>query len=45
MKVTERLIARHALTNPVGDRLLNAKATQPEEAQSVAASFRDIRLT
>jgi len=42
MKVTERLIARHALTNAVGDRLLNAKATQREEAQGVAASFRDI---
>jgi len=27
MKVTERLIARHALTNTVFDRLLNAKAT------------------
>jgi len=30
MKVTERLIARHALTNTVGDtdRRLNAKATR-----------------
>jgi len=45
MKVTERLIARHALTNVVGDRLLNAKATRREEAQAVAASVRDIRLT
>jgi len=45
MKVTERLTARHALTNTVGDRLLNAKATRREEAQAVAASLRDIRLT
>jgi len=28
MKVTERLIAWHALTNTVFDRLLNAKATR-----------------
>ena len=45
MKVTERLIARHELTNTVFDRLLNTKATRREEAQAVAASLRDFRLT
>jgi len=45
MKVTHRLIARHALTNTVGDRLLNAIATRREEAQAIAASVRDIYLT
>jgi len=45
LKVTERLIARHALANTVGDRLLNAKPIRREEAQAVAASLRDIRLT
>jgi len=45
MKVTERLNARHALTNTVFDRLLNAKATRQEEAQAVAASLRDFRQT
>jgi len=45
MKVTERLIARHALTNTVLDRLLNAKTTRREEAQAVAASLRDLPLT
>jgi len=39
MKVTEKLIARHALTNTVLDRLLKPKATRREEAQAVAASF------
>jgi len=45
MEVTERLITRHALTNTVGDRLLNAKAIRRDESQAVAASLRDIRLT
>ena len=46
MKVTERLIARHALTNTVGDRLFLfiPKTTRRKEAQAVAASLRDIRL-
>jgi len=44
-KVTERLITRHALTNTVFDRLLNAKATRREDAQAGAASLRDFRLT
>jgi len=39
MKVTERLTGRYVLTNTVGDKLLNAKATRREEAQAVAASF------
>jgi len=41
----QRLIARHALTNTVGHRLLNATATRREEAEAVAASLRDFRLT
>jgi len=45
MKVTQRLIARHALTNTVFDRLLNAKVTRRDEAQAVPASLRDLRLT
>jgi len=45
MKVIERFIARHALTNTIGERLLNAEAARREEAQAVAASLRDIRLT
>jgi len=32
MKITEKLIAWHVLTNTVSDRLLNAKATWREEA-------------
>jgi len=34
-----------ALTNTVGNRLLNAKATRREDAQADAASLRDFRLT
>jgi len=45
MKVTERLIAWHALTNTVFDRLLNAKATRWEETQAVATSLCDFSLT
>jgi len=45
MKLTERLIAQHVLTNTVFDRLHNAKATRREEAQAVAASLRDLPLT
>jgi len=45
MKVTERLITRHALTGTVNDRLLNVKVTRREEARAVAASLRDFRLT
>jgi len=44
MKVTERLTARHALTNTVCDRLLKAKATLREEAQAAVASLRDLRF-
>jgi len=44
MKVTERLIARHALTQ-FRDRLFNAKATRREEAQAVVASLSEFRLT
>ena len=45
MKVAKRLIAQHALTNTVGDRLLNVKATWRKEAQAAPASLRDIRPT
>jgi len=45
MKVMERLIARHALTNTIGDKLFHGKATRQEEAKADAASLRDIRLT
>jgi len=37
----------HGARSPTqfGDRLLNAKATRRDEAQAVAASLRDFRLT
>ena len=40
-----KAVARQALTNTVYDKLLNAKATQWKEAQTVAASLRDFPLT
>jgi len=45
MNITEGLIAQHVLTNTVCDRLLNAKTPQREEAQAVAASLCEFRLT
>jgi len=47
MKVTERWIARHALTNPVWWQTVQCEIhpARREEAQAVVASLREFRLT